>query len=256
MADVTGFGYTHYQLAAAHIIKGVLENKVDTCAKAGENCPGGLLNVFTFMQILAFFAEPNVLKLLFFQGYRLTKEDPSSISSSRIKTCPLSPLQCAAISGNLECVKLMINNGADVREPRSVRLGFSYYQLWKTGPGGTALHFAVQYGHLDIAKYLVEHGADIYAFTIPVSGYDQPETVVEFAVRLRRLDFIALFLLVDINCRDLALNAAMRNSHFDLADWIKNEWFRKQDDSDSCLGATPIEQFGKEDSMEMWGGTG
>ena len=55
----------------------------------------------------------------------------------------------AAMDGNFEKVKLLIENGADVNA--------------KNNNGQTALMYVAREGDLEIAKYLVENGADINA---------------------------------------------------------------------------------------------
>ena len=67
-------------------------------------------------------------------------------SNSKDKYCETA-LMIASCKGNLEIVKLLVDNGADVNI--------------KSDIGNTALMFASEYGQLDIVKYLVEKGADI-----------------------------------------------------------------------------------------------
>ncbi|MFP3022610.1 MAG: ankyrin repeat domain-containing protein, partial [Wolbachia sp.] len=52
---------------------------------------------------------------------------------------------------NLNIVKLLVNNGADINA--------------KDNEGWTSLHWAVQLGSLNVVKYLVEKGADVNALT-------------------------------------------------------------------------------------------
>lgn len=66
--------------------------------------------------------------------------------NSKDKYCETA-LMIASYKGNLEIVKLLVDNGADVNI--------------KSDIGNTALMFASEYGQLDIVKYLVENGADI-----------------------------------------------------------------------------------------------
>lgn len=61
-----------------------------------------------------------------------------------------TPLMKACASGRLDCVKFLVENGADIN------MRFS--------PGITALNDALIQGHYDIAIYLIEHGAD---FRVP-----------------------------------------------------------------------------------------
>ena len=64
----------------------------------------------------------------------------------------LTPLMDAAKSGDLELVNALLEQGADVnvQEPRR---------------GQSALMWSISFGHPDIAKVLVEHGADVQAST-------------------------------------------------------------------------------------------
>ena len=60
-----------------------------------------------------------------------------------------TPLHVAALIGNLEQVKYLVEHGADVDE--------------KSGDGKSPLHYAIIGGSIEIVKYLVEHGADVNA---------------------------------------------------------------------------------------------
>ncbi|EPS39829.1 hypothetical protein H072_6264 [Dactylellina haptotyla CBS 200.50] len=97
--------------------------------------------------------------------------------------------------------------------------------MWSFGDCRTALYYAMEQGSLDIATYLVECGADIHA-SIYGNPWDNCESrsVLEKAVELGRLDFVALFLSVDISARDVALKAAIRCGASKMADWIQKEW--------------------------------
>ncbi|XP_072414910.1 protein phosphatase 1 regulatory subunit 27 [Chiloscyllium punctatum] len=57
----------------------------------------------------------------------------------------MAALHEAVLSGNLECVKLLIKYGADIEQ--------------KDENGWTALHMSCSDGHLEIAKYLLSQGA-------------------------------------------------------------------------------------------------
>jgi len=67
----------------------------------------------------------------------------------------------AAINGDLERIEFLISNGTDVNvmDPSQENL--------------TPLHFAAQYGHLNVVEFLVNHGArvdiksdDVIVFTM------------------------------------------------------------------------------------------
>ncbi|KAK6505491.1 hypothetical protein TWF481_007388 [Arthrobotrys musiformis] len=147
--------------------------------------------------------------------------------SGRPQNKCLSPLQLAAKKERTKCLLILLQNGSDPRE--------EIYKGKYTGL--SALHHAVEGGHLDMARHLLEYGADIYMLSKP-DGWDSygshdRRTAVEFAVELRRLDFIQLFLLHDIECRGMALAAAEEYGHKSIANWIKEEWMGKLSDSTS-----------------------
>ena len=56
------------------------------------------------------------------------------------------PIHLAATSGDLESVKLLIDNGADVKAPNKLN--------------STCLHGAAAIGHVEIMKLLLSNGAD------------------------------------------------------------------------------------------------
>jgi ankyrin repeat protein len=59
-----------------------------------------------------------------------------------------APLKNAALGGNIEIVKLLLEYGADPNLPEE-----------GIAPRGHALHMAVCYGHIEIVRLLLEHGA-------------------------------------------------------------------------------------------------
>uniref|UniRef100_V9LJ91 Dysferlin-interacting protein 1 n=1 Tax=Callorhinchus milii TaxID=7868 RepID=V9LJ91_CALMI len=61
----------------------------------------------------------------------------------------MAALHEAVLSGNLECVKLLIKYGADVEQ--------------RDENGWSALHMACSDGHTEIARYLLSLGADTEA---------------------------------------------------------------------------------------------
>ena len=62
----------------------------------------------------------------------------------------MPPLYHAVNNGNLEIVKLLVENGADVNVKNVV--------------GQTPLHEAARCGYFEIVKYLIDKGADINAY--------------------------------------------------------------------------------------------
>ena len=85
-----------------------------------------------------------------------------------------NPLSIASSQGDLETVKMLIENGADPIE--------------KNMKGSTALMYAAQYGHLQICKLLIEHGAD------PNEKNEHAETALLFASRNGDLETIKLLM--------------------------------------------------------------
>ncbi|KAK6360272.1 hypothetical protein TWF730_006420 [Orbilia blumenaviensis] len=135
----------------------------------------------------------------------------------------LSLLHLAAKNQRIKSLHILLQNGSDPNEivSRGVYLSFS------------ALHWAVEKGNLDIAKHLLKYGAEI--FELPkANNYclkHQPgiaPTPVHLAVRLRRLDFVALFLLHDINCRPTVLEACKTYNVPNIERWVRDEWMSKE----------------------------
>jgi ankyrin repeat protein/uncharacterized protein YecT (DUF1311 family) len=58
-----------------------------------------------------------------------------------------SPLICAAFRGNLKAAEMLVEHGADVNH--------------EYGPYDTASSRAIQQGHVDVARYLLSHGASL-----------------------------------------------------------------------------------------------
>ncbi|XP_053153118.1 protein phosphatase 1 regulatory subunit 27 [Hemicordylus capensis] len=61
----------------------------------------------------------------------------------------MAALHEAVLSGNLDCVKLLVKYGADIHQ--------------KDEDGWTPLHIACSDGHTDIARYLISLGAELDA---------------------------------------------------------------------------------------------
>ncbi|KAF3914883.1 hypothetical protein ABW20_dc0106525 [Dactylellina cionopaga] len=181
----------------------------------------------TILQLLAVFGDPHLLQCFFQYCPR-----EANIQISKEYTGSPSPLQFAVLRQELGCVKILIEHGADPREglcERVWQMGSIMSDPYFLGGRRTALHLAVERGCLDIAQILVEHGADIHArrLAVPVIA-DEPLTVLETAVKLGRLDFVGLFLSVDIGSRGIALEAARRYRRSRMESWIKVEWRGEQ----------------------------
>ncbi|KAF3934598.1 hypothetical protein ABW20_dc0101332 [Dactylellina cionopaga] len=168
----------------------------------------------------------------FFQYFH---QEADNQVSKKYKNSP-SPLTCAVMSGNLKCVQILVENGENPQNDLPAAETAPPCILWTDEDARkTALHHAIEKGRLDIGKFLIEHGANVYA-KIVFEG--ELETAVETAARLGRLDFIALFLHIDIGCRDIAIKATEKHGKAKLADWIKQNWIKKDSISLETLGAT------------------
>ena len=67
-----------------------------------------------------------------------------------------SALFRASCDGDVEALKALIHNGANVNAVNAVN-----------GVKQTALHHAAQNGHVDVAKVLIQNGADVNANQLP-----------------------------------------------------------------------------------------
>ncbi|KAK6504116.1 hypothetical protein TWF506_002327 [Arthrobotrys conoides] len=146
-------------------------------------------------------------------------------------------LGLAAMKGRAKCLRLLLQNGCNPKENTSAL----WYDRWFTvrPKSFSALNFAIREGNLEIGKSLLEYGADLFK----LSGTYDPKTFespVELAVELRRIDFIALFLVHSIECRDVALAAAEKYGHRSIANWIKDEWMPKPSDSTNHPGSSSV----------------
>jgi ankyrin repeat protein len=126
----------------------------------------------------------------------------------------VTALVLAARQGNLDAVKALAENGADLNQA--------------SGDGSTAMVVAVQNGHYNVARYLVEKGADVN------KANEKGWTPLYLAVKHRNLetgtlpvpnqnqsfDFIKLLLArddIDVNAR-LKFNTEIRNGQ--RATWL------------------------------------
>eukprot|EP00435_Cladocopium_sp_Y103_P010245 s1704_g2.t1 len=78
-----------------------------------------------------------------------------------------APLHCAAQAGSTDCVQLLLDAEADV-STQSGHLHFNIAANFEgrereatTADGLTPLHVAIACGHLEVARLLVQHGADV-----------------------------------------------------------------------------------------------
>ena len=108
---------------------------------------------------------------------------PEPIETDTADHRGLTPLNCAAIKGELDLVKMLISRGqADVNQtsPKGCtpliyagRGGYAevvrYLLEKKASPlkqdnaGGTVLHHAIEKGHVNVLEVMLEHGVDVYS---------------------------------------------------------------------------------------------
>jgi ankyrin repeat protein len=84
-----------------------------------------------------------------------------------------TPLMAASMKGSLDCVKLLVEKGADLNK-QTAEMVFDTSGLWRDGNGtirgpltsrytpgvgDCALSLAIAYGRADVVRYLLEHGA-------------------------------------------------------------------------------------------------
>src|SRR4051812_17273120 len=127
-----------------------------------------------------------------------------------------TPLILAARQGNLDAVKVLAENGADLNKP--------------AGDGSTAMVVAIQNGHYDVARYLVEKGADINKpnekgwtpLYLSVKHRNLETGTIPVPNQEQATDFIKLLLdrNVDVNAR-ISFNTEIRNGQ--RATWFEED---------------------------------
>jgi len=81
----------------------------------------------------------------------------------------LSPLYLACVNGNYKSVKCLVDNGAEINRLYN---GFGIEGLsdFYSEEGGTVLRAAIINVELEIAQYLIDHGADFRELSKPCKG--------------------------------------------------------------------------------------
>jgi ankyrin repeat protein len=95
-----------------------------------------------------------------------------------------TPLMAASMNGRIDCVKLLIGNGADVNKQTTAQV-FDTRGTYRDGNtirgpvtskltpgvGDCALSLAISHGHANVVRYLLEHGATfpprLYCWVVP-----------------------------------------------------------------------------------------
>jgi hypothetical protein len=91
-----------------------------------------------------------------------------------------TPLFLAAAGGHLDCVKILVENGADVnRRLKDDNIYFSKQ-------GGTPLTMAFINGFLGMALYLIDQGADPFVLKEPCQNAPSPDLFVNFSSLLKQ----------------------------------------------------------------------
>ena len=147
--------------------------------------------------------------------------------------CKTTPLIVAVQTGNLDCVKVLLNYKADIEEQgESLRYRDrcdSFPYMYYTGP---PLFVAAANGNLDILSYLVEQGANVNAssssgrYTFP--PFDNIFQYTPLIVTFRNGHFDAFTFLIDkgadVNLQDhdgyTALHYAVESENFDAFSWL------------------------------------
>jgi ankyrin repeat protein len=131
-----------------------------------------------------------------------------------------------AMHGNLELTKLLLDAGASVHE-RLFEEDHSRRRRPPTSAGNTPLHWAAETGRLDLAKLLLEYGADVNAKN------QAGQTPLYFAARANQME-LAKFLSArkaKINAPDTfgrtPLWEASLRGHKEMMQWLLEQGGRK-----------------------------
>ena len=91
-----------------------------------------------------------------------------------------TPLFLAAAGGHLDCVEILVENGADVN--RRLKDNNIYFSK----QGGTPLTVAFINGFLGMALYLIDQGADPFVLKEPCQNAPSPDLFVNFSSLLKQ----------------------------------------------------------------------
>ncbi|KAG9237441.1 ankyrin repeat-containing domain protein [Amylocarpus encephaloides] len=123
-------------------------------------------------------------------------------------------LQAAAVGGDLEFIKSLLDNGANINAKPAPNRGI------------TALQGAAIEGNIRIAHLLLEHGADPNAPGAEREG----RTALEGAAERGRLDMVQLLMISSAEPSEKAFLFAEREMHFVIADIIRKAIEEKKAD--------------------------
>lgn len=179
-----------HQYGSAETLKELLAHGADVRAvtAAGE----------TAVRAAARAGDVEALRILLDHGGDVNQDSRTTYSA----TAKVTPLMMAAQLGHLDCVQLLIERGADVRF---------------TSDSGNALHFAAFTDRKEIARLLVDRGANVNARGKRITSFrNDPElTPLMYAAMSERDDPGLVQLLID---RGADLNA--RAASGETAMWL------------------------------------
>jgi hypothetical protein len=142
-----------------------------------------------------------------------------------------TPLHWAATWGHLDIVKLLVDRGADINA--------------KDEDGETPLHWAAANDHLDVVEFLLDRGADVNA----KSGYGQ--TPLHWAATYSRLDIVKLLLDrgADVNAKNgdgkTPLDLARERGRWDIVNFLEKAVENKLEASGTSVMATVVKSEGE-----------
>ena len=122
-----------------------------------------------------------------------------------------SPLMFAALGGNLDVVRLLVDRGAEINQS-----------------GWTALHYCAWIGQTEVCKFLLDKGADIDA--VSANG----TTPLMMAVRGGHLATVKLLVweVAELDTRNqddaTALQWALKGNHTEIANHLKQAGAKEQ----------------------------
>ena len=181
----------------------------------------------------------------------------------------ITPLHCASINGALDCVKILLEKGANVNAARSNDGGTSLMHASGEGyleivrlligkganvnaqdlDGCTALAFAAHMGHLSVVQLLIEKGATVNSSAL--NGV----TPLMFASVRGHLGIVAFLLEngADVNAKnkngDTALHAASTENHSAVVNLLLEKGAAPVKTSSSCFVATVV--YGSPNTPEL-----
>jgi len=160
------------------------------------------------------------------------------------KTIPHQALLNAAYKNHTKIVKLLVQNGADIKAQSSSGRDVLYYAvqnnnlellkylLYHGGEfrdnnfGNDALFEAVEYGYLEIVKYLLAYFKHIDRYYLARPDWDLKTTLLITAIQNNHLDIAKLLIKngADINLSntrgETPLLTSLRNKHFEMARYL------------------------------------